>query len=355
MSTVNRGQLLLVILFTVAFHYSHAHIHFQLGANDTMHYLVGQSTCLIGWDLLPSCIHVGSSSPNHTLLHSQLVNVETNATIQEYGPLEILPSQYVPFLYWNTSAHPVLDSNYTGFYSCVTAGQATPETYQLNVVVPPLITDMIESVAAGEVNAICSATAYPKPIISIIANGVSVDCNETSTLANGVWTSVCRAYLPMAASDESAHINCTALLPAFTCSEAQDPSVQRACENSTKSVTSLYTNNRRTQTGLSDTVVVAVSISASLAALVLLSVAGYRWRNRSSNLVSEVDFSKERNASHSRHSTSTESPTHPARKGLHKSVSVESNLIESPGENEIQVSSSSHSTVAETAASLAKQ
>ena len=111
-----------------------AHIHFQLGANDTMHYLVGQSTCLIGWDLLPSCIHVGSSSPNRTLLHSQLVNVETNATIQEYGPLEILPSQYVPFLYWNTSAHPLLDSNYTGLYSCVTAGQATPETYQLNVV-----------------------------------------------------------------------------------------------------------------------------------------------------------------------------------------------------------------------------
>ena len=140
---------------------------------------------------------------------------------------------------------------FCGKRMCAVEWSLTVYPPHLFLAVPPLITDMIESVAAGEVNAICSAAAYPKPIISIIANGVSVDCNETSTLANGVWTSVCWAYLPMAASDESAHINCTASLPAFTCSEAQDPSVQRACENSTKSVTGLYTDNRRKQTGLS--------------------------------------------------------------------------------------------------------
>ena len=83
---------------------------------------------------------LGAGLPTCTILYQvgsylELYNVDTGFVAGRHGPFDntVGGSGIVTFVWWNTTAYPVLKTSYTGLYICRADTANSTAAYQLNV------------------------------------------------------------------------------------------------------------------------------------------------------------------------------------------------------------------------------
>eukprot|EP00117_Sycon_ciliatum_P012781 scpid56586/ scgid13718/ len=149
-----------------------------------------------------------------------------------------------------------LTPGHTGLYRCITDDErVSATTYQLNVVVPPVIASLAIVSAlhtAGTEQAMCTVTGFPEPTVTMTIAGSSgaplaavvTHSNQTGGVFTKTYVAPINASVSPAGVPIAVTCSVTTNTPAFNCSPASDLALMTACQNAP-------TEANRTTTGVS--------------------------------------------------------------------------------------------------------
>ncbi|XP_065182017.1 fibrillin-1-like [Sycon ciliatum] len=255
MATMNNrsGYLILVAALIACVPYCNGQVGVELSApslgggltSHIVYYLNGSSTAQVGPHYLPSCLAVGQGHGGSGQ-YFRLTNTNTSTIVAEQGAFTLEQDVFTSRLLWNTSSHATLDPTYTGLYRCITDVGMSPETYQLNVVVPPTILSFNTSDYVDNSNTAhpisCKGQGYPAPTVTLMVNSVVLTGSDTTNCTGGVCTKTRTASLDGSTYTlgQSINIACTVDFnqPPFTCTVALTSEVQAQCNDAASKTTS---------------------------------------------------------------------------------------------------------------------